>query len=284
MMGSRLKRGLIWALYTGAMLVVFALLTFPYEQLQTRVLAELSRTSGWTIGAEKWALAWPFGLEWQGVNLSSPGSPSVKVDRVKLALVPSSLLQRHPSVMARVESGEGPEEGRGYLTGRGTLQGWSRPILDRLTGTAERFDLGKLGLPGMKRGLLKGDFDQHLNGSGEGQWQVEFTDLQLESVPVGPAVVPLIRFASLKGRAQCREKLCRIESFTGTGPDGTLSGSGTLGPRQPAVQSELALAVTVTISPEFAQRAATNGMPFASPGLSLTVNLRGPVSNLQLAL
>jgi len=284
-MRTRFKTGLIWALYAGLMVVVFVLLTFPYEQLQARVLAELSRTSGWTIAAEQWALAWPLGLEWRDVNLTAPGSSRVRVDRVKLSLLPISVLQGRPSVTARVESGEGPEGGRGYVTGRGTLRGWSRPVLVRLTGTAERFDVGRLGLPGMKRGLLKGEFDQRWNESGEGQWQMEFTDVQLESVPVGPSIVPLVRFSSLKGRVQCREGLCRIESFSGAGPDGTLSGSGTLGPRRnPAVQSELALSVTVTVSPEFAQRASANGMALASPGLSLTVNLRGPVSNLQLAL
>lgn len=283
-MGTRLKTAIIWTLYAGVMVVVFVLLTFPYEQFQARVLAELSRASGWSIVAEQWAPVWPFGLEWRGVNLAAPSSPPVRVDRVRVGLLPSSMLKRNPTVMARVESGDGPEGGRGYVTALGTLRGWSRPVIVRMKGTAERFDVGKLGLPGMKHGLLKGEFDQQWNEAGEGQWQMELTDLQLESIPVGQAVVPLVRFSSLKGKVQCREQLCRIESFSGTGPDGTLSGSGTLGPRQPAVQSELTLAVTVTISSEFAQRASASGMPFAAAGLPLTVNLRGPVSNLQLAL
>ena len=284
MMRTRLRIGLAWALYAGLMVATFVFLTFPYDQLQARVLAELSRTSGWTIAAEQWSLAWPLGLEWRDVSLTPPESPRVRVDRISLSLSPASVLQGRPSVTARVESGENSDSGRGYVAGRGTLRAWSQPVLVRLTGTAERFDVGRLGLPGMKRGLLKGEFDQRWNESGEGKWQMEFTDVQLESVPVGPAVLPLVRFSSLKGRAQCREGLCQVESFSGTGPDGTLSGNGTLGPRNPAVQSQLALTVTVTVSPEFAQRASANGMTLLSPGLPLTVNLKGPVSNLQLAL
>lgn len=283
-MRIRLKTVLLWTLYAGLMVPIFVLLTFPYEQLQARLLAELSRISGWTIAAERWSLAWPLGLEWRDVSLTPPGSFPVRVDRVRLSLLPASVLQGRPSIAARIESGEGPDGGRGYVMGQGTLRGWSQPVLVRVTGTAERFDVGRLGLPGMKRGLLKGEFDQRWNESGEGKWQIEFTDVQLESIPLGPAVVPLVRFSNLKGRAFCREGLCQVESFYGTGPDGTLSGNGTLGPRIPALQSQVTMSVVLTASPEFAQRTSVNGMTLVSPGLPVTVNLKGPVSNLQLAL
>jgi len=42
--------------------------------------------------------------------------------------------------------------------------------------------------------------------------------------------------------------------------------------------------VTLTVSQEFAQRSAASGMALALPGTPLSVNLKGPVSNLQLAL
>lgn len=284
-MRHQLKRGLLWTLYAGLMVVAFLLLTFPYDQLQARILAEVSRNTGWTIAAGQWSLSWPAGLEWRDVSVVAPGAPQVRLDRVRVSLVPASVLQKHPSVTARIESGEGPEETRGYVIGHGTLRAWSKkPVLVRVTGTAERFDVGRLGLPGMKRGLLKGEFDQRWNEAGEGKWQLEFTDMQLESIPVGPAVLPLVRFSNLKARAQCRDSLCQIESFSGTGPDGTLSATGTLGPRNPAVASELAVAVTLTVSQEFAQRAAANGMAMALPGTPLSINLKGPVSNLQLGL
>ena len=283
-MRNRIKRGLLWSLYACLMVVAFLLLTFPYDQLQARILAEVSRATGWTIVAEHWGLSWPAGLEWRDVSVAGPGAPQVRVDRIRVSLVPASVFQRHPSVTARIESGEGPEGSRGYMIGRGTLRGWSQPVLVRVTGTAERFDVGRLGLPGMKRGLLKGEFDQRWNETGEGKWQLEFTDMQLESIPVGPAVLPLVRFSNLKARAQCREGLCQIESFLGTGPDGTLSATGTLGPRNPALKSEVAVAVTLTVSQEFAQRSAASGMALALPGTPLSVNLKGPVSNLQLGL
>ena len=283
-MRNRLKRGLLWSVYACLMVVGFLLLTFPYDQLQARILAEASRSTGWTITAQHWGLFWPAGLEWRDVSVAAPGASQVRLDRVRLSLVPASVFQKRPSVTARIESGEGPEGSRGYMIGRGTLRGWSRPTLVRVTGTAERFDVGKLGLPGMKRGLLKGEFDQAWNEAGEGKWQLEFTDMQLESLPIGPAVLPLVRFSNLKARAQCREGLCQIESFSGNGPDGTLSATGTLGPRNPALTSELAVAVTLTVTQEFAQRAAANGMALALPGTPFSVNLKGPVSNLQLGL
>lgn len=283
-MKTRLKTSMLMTAYVLVMVGVFVLVTFPYDKLQARILSDLSRMSGWTIAAGKWTLAWPIGLEWHDVSLIS-GSSRAHLDRVLVTLRPVSLLQGHPTFVGRIENGEGSPNGSpGYVTGSGTFRSWSQPALMRLTGMADRFDIGKLGLPIMKRGLLKGEFDQRWNETGDGLWQVELTDVQLETVPIGPTTVPLVRFANLKGRVQCHEGLCRIESLAGAGPDGSLSASGTLGPRTPPVLSELALSLSVTVSPEFAQRASSSGMALAVPGLSLNVNLKGPVSNLQLAL
>jgi type II secretion system protein N len=283
-MKTRLKTSMFMTLYVLLMVIVFLLVTFPYDKLQARILSDVSRMTGWTIVADKWTLAWPIGLEWRDVSLAA-GSSRAHLDRVLVTLRPASLLQGRPTFVGRIENGEGSPNGTpGYVMGSGTFRSWSQPALIRLTGMADRFDLGKLGLPIMKRGLLKGEFDQRWTEAGEGHWQVEFTDLQLETVPIGPATLPSLRFANLKGRAQCHEGLCRIESLAGTGPDGSLSASGTLGPRTPPVLSELALSLSVTVSPEFAQRASSSGMALAVPGLSLNVNLKGPVSNLQLAL
>ena len=292
---SRLKAFARWTLCGVALVIVFLLVTFPYEQLQARVLAELSRRSGLMMTADQWLLARPLGLEWRELGLTGSDLPRIHVDRLQLSLSARSLLGGRPGLVGSAEFGGGAAGQRGQVTSRVTLSSWSRPVLSHLTGTVERLDLGKLGVPTLKRGLLRADFDQQWrelpgsSGAGQlqpadGQWQIELTEVQLESIPLGPAMLPSVGLASLKGRLQCREGTCRIEMLEGRGPDGTLKGTGMLVIRNPLPQSDLTLSVTLIASPEFAQRASAAGFALASPGLPVNITLKGPVENLQLAL
>lgn len=292
---KQIKSFMGWTLCGVALVMIFLVVTFPYDQLQARVLAELSRSSGLVMIADQWSLAWPLGLEWRELGLTGTDLPRVLVDRLQLSLLPGSLLEGRPSLAGRAEVGGGSAGQRGQVVSRATLSSWSRPALSHLTGTIERLDLGKLGVPTLKRGLLRADFDQQWralpgsSGAGQlqpadGQWQIELTEVQLESVPLGPAVLPSVGLASLKGRLLCRDGTCRIEMLEGRGPDGTLKGTGTLVIRHPLTQSDLTLSVTLIASPEFAQRASATGFALASPGLPVNITLKGPVANLQLAL
>jgi type II secretion system protein N len=234
--------------------------------------------------ADQWGLAWPLGLEWRNLRLSGPNFPSLQMDRVQVSLVPGSLLKGTPSFDGKVEIKAGPDKVGQVLT-RATLQSWSSPLLSHLTGSAQRLDLVRLGIPSIKKGQLQVEFEQHWrDGVDEGHLQVELVDLQLDAIPIGTAMFPAVSVSSLKGRMQCRSGTCRFEGLEGRGPDGTLSGAGTLILRNPVSQSELAMTVTVTASPELAQRAAAAGLPVVSANLPMTINLRGPVARPQLSL
>jgi type II secretion system protein N len=284
-----------WALYCLALVVLFFLLTFPYEQLQARVLAELSRASGVAVTAERWSLAWPAGIEWRNVVLTGPDIPRLQLGRFLLSLRPGSLLEGRPILAAKAELRGSGSEPAGRLTGKGTLRSWSRPALSHLTASVERVDLRELKLPALSRGLLRVEVDQQwtkpagpVGGASvqptDGRWLVEVTDVQLEPVPVGPVVVPSVGLSSLTGRLRCSEVTCRIETLEGHGSDGTLNGGGTLLLRSPLPQSELTLSVAVVMSPEYAQRAAVAGLALATPNVPINVTLRGPILNLQVAL
>jgi type II secretion system protein N len=284
-----------WALYCVALVILFLLLTFPYEQLQARVLAEMSRASGLTVNAAQWSLTWPAGLEWRDLVLTGNNIPPLQVARLLLSFRPGSLLEGRPAVTGKAEIRGDATEQRGRVTGRGTLWSWSRPALSHLTATAERVDLGALKIPSLKRGLLRVELEQRWGepvgplGAApsrptDGRWQVEVTDVQLEQVPLGPAVVPSVGLSTLKGRLQCSEATCRIEMLEGRGPDGTLNGGGTLLIRSPLQRSEITLSVTIVASPEFAQRAAAAGFALVSPSQPMNVTVKGPISNLQVTL
>jgi len=295
MVWSDVKAFASWTLCGVALVIVCVLATFPYEQLQARVLAELSRGSGLAVSAAQWSLAWPLGLEWRELALTGPHGPRLQVARLLISLLPGSLLEGRPSVAVKAEISGGANGPRGQLTSRGILRSWSRPALVHLTGTLEQVDLGRLGVPALKRGLLRVELDQrwrepegpvsagHVRPT-DGRWQVEVAEVQLEAVPLGPVTLPSVGLSTLKGRLECREAACRVELLEGRGPDGTLNGSGTLVLRTPLPQSELTLSVTIVVSPEFALRASAAGFALASPGLPINVTLKGPVSNLQLAL
>lgn len=286
-----------WALYCLALVLLFFLLTFPYEQLQARALAELSRASGLAVTAEQWSLAWPAAIEWRNVVLSGPDMPRLQLGRLWLSLRPGSLLEGRPTVAAKAELRGGGSEPAGRLTGQGTLWGWAKPGLSHLAATVERVDVGELKLPAVKRGVLRAEIDQRWSKPAgpagletvqplpsEGRWQVEVTDVQLEPVPIGPMVVPSAGLATLKGRLHCSEMTCRIEALEGRGPDGTVNGGGTLLLRAPLRQSELTLSVAIVMSSEYAQRAVAGGFSLATPGVPMNLTLRGPLSNLQVAL
>lgn len=292
---GRLKAAIGWVLYAGAMLAVFLVITFPFDQLQARVLAELSRSSGLRISAERWSLAWPAGLAWHEVGLAGPDLPRVHLERFELSLLLASLLEGRPGVEGKADVGGGAGAQHGRILSRVTLTSWSQPVLARVAGTAERVDLAKLGVPSFKRGVLRAEFAQQWAGapdpasgslapSGEGQAQVELTGVALDSLPIGPVTIPSVEFSRLTVRLQCREASCRIEGLEGQGPDGTVSGTGMLALRSPLGASELTLALTVTVSPDFVRRALPAGFALASPGIPLKLTLLGPLSKLRVTL
>ena len=56
---------------------VFLFLTFPFGTLQSRVLSELIRATGWDIRAADWSPGLPLAVEWRDLTWTKPGSEPV---------------------------------------------------------------------------------------------------------------------------------------------------------------------------------------------------------------
>lgn len=281
-----------WSLYVIAALGCFLLLTFPYEQLQARLLNEVSGRTGLEIRARGWALAWPLGISWTGVSITAPGSPQVGADLVLVQAALWPLFQGQMLLDGQIRlSGRQGREG-GLVTSQLSLETWSAAGPGRLTGSVEQLELSGLPLPLVMHGTLRGTFEQRWKkraGSsaflhGQGTWQMEVSGLELEQIPIGSLVLPSVTFASLKTRLQCQDGTCKIEGLQGDGPDGTLNGNGILTLQAPFSDSRLMLPLSLTVTEAFKRRVPVVALLPGLPGTPVIVTLSGPLSHVQPAL
>jgi type II secretion system protein N len=281
-----------WLLYAASMVVVFFMITFPYDQLQARLLADVSRRTGLEIMAEGWQLAWPVGFVWNGVSLIAPGWPRLGADRVQVTVEPLSLLKGRPILEGTAKLSSGPDGQGGLIKGRLALDSWSFGGPAHVNGSIERLALAGLAVPMVRQGTMQAEFDQRWRDpssavgilGGEGTWQVEAEGLVLEQVPMGPLLLPSLTASRLKGRLKCKDGACRIETLQGEGPDGTISGEGMLTLKAPLSESALMLSLSVTIAEALKQRFPAAGLVPVSPGTPLKVTLTGPLSRLQITM
>lgn len=281
------RESLGWALYALAAFVLFLSLTFPFDQLQARLLDEVARGTGWSVHAEDWEAAWPLGLVWTRVSATAPGRPRLEADRLALRAELASLVRGRLSLVGHLRL-DGPG-GNGVVSGRLALDSWSARGPGRLSGMVERLDLAGFARPPLRQGVLQLTFDQKWNRldpsrrtlQGQGAWQAQVTGLELEQVPAGPLVIPSVTVSDIKARLQCQDETCRVEGLQGNGPDGTLTGEGVLTLRQPPAESTLILSLSLSVSEAFKQRFPAAALLPGPPGTPLKVTLTGPLSNLQ---
>jgi type II secretion system protein N len=281
-----------WLLYAIAALAWFVLLTFPYEQLQARLLNEVSDRTGLEIRAQGWALDWPLGISWTGVSVTAPGLSPMEADQVVLRAGLWPLLQGQMLFDGQIRLSGRQGNAGGLITSQLSLETWSVEGPGRLTGSVEQLNLSGLPLPLVTQGTLRGTFEQRwkkLAGlseflHGQGTWQVEVSGLELEQVPIGPLFLPSVTLASLKTRLQCQSGTCKIEGLQGDGPDGTLHGNGILTLRARLSDSRLILPLSLTVTEAFKRRAPVAALLPGLPGAPVIVTLSGSLSHLQPAL
>lgn len=281
-----------WGLYVVAMAGVFLVLTFPYDALHANLLLHLDRRTGGEVRAERWYLRWPAGIAWDHLSFAAPGLPRLQADQLQLDLSLMSLLQGTPVLEGTARLVEGDEGTDGLIRTRLLFNSWSLNGPAQVTGTVEQLDLSKLPLTGVKKGILKSQFEQRWSDfsnrdrflAGDGTWQMELTGVTLEQMRFGPLALPPLTLSSLTGKLDCQAGTCRIQTVKGEGPDGAFSGEGTLIPREPAANSQLTLTVSLTLADALRQRL---NLPIFQPGMPaipLRVTISGPLSNLQVSL
>lgn len=285
------RAALGWALYTIAALGVFLALTFPYAQLQARLLDEVARGTGLEVRADRWEPVWPLGIAWSDVSATAPGLPRFGADLVSVHTEIWSLVQG-PAILHGQIRLPGPQGAGGLITGRLLLNRWSPQGPGRLTGSVEQLNLPALSLPLIKQGTLRGTFDQRWTQlaspseflRGQGDWQAEVKGLDLEHVPIGPLTLPSVTFTSLKARLQCQDGTCRIEGLQGDGPDGTVSGEGVLTVLEPLSDSRLILSLSLIVAEAYKRRVPVAALLQGPPGAPVKVTLTGPLTRLQATL
>jgi hypothetical protein len=157
-------------------------------------------------------------------------------------------------------------------------------------GRIEHLPLSTLGFPFARRGNLSVDFTQRWERTSsaggaagvEGTWTIDMADVSIEQTASGQFRLPAITLAHARMTLHCRAGVCRIQELTGDGADGFIHGDGHITLRRPFRNSTLALSVSVTPSPAFAQRAAASGLPLAAAGVPIKVSVNGSIAQPQL--
>jgi type II secretion system protein N len=289
----KLKGPLAWGVVSLACFIVFLCLTFPYGPLQSRLLAELNRSSGWEIRAADWSMGFPVAIEWHDVVLTGPttvGAISLEAFRTTVGVV-QAFLGRLVIDYAVQLPGAG-QSGSGRATGSLTSDSWSLQDSVAVNGHLQQIDLATVLKPYVTRGLVQGDFSHRWDSAqggnaalkGEGTVKIEIKDLEVERIPAGATSIPALTFGRIQATVACREAACDVTELTGDGVDGSFTAQGRVMLRQPLQQSLLDLTVTVVPGAGFAQKAASLSLPPFQPGIPVTFKLVGPVMNARVAL
>lgn len=285
------KEPLLWIGGGVVMFVLCLVLTFPYSALQSRLIGELQRATGVEVQAAQWSVGFPLALEWSQITVSKPEWPPIRLGelRAQIGLLKAMTGDVMIDLAAQIDP-RSPSQGNMIATV--TASSWSLTGPLELSGKLKQVDLSKLVQPYISRGTLSGDFRHRLDqlptpaapSIGEGTVNMTATDLSLDQIPVGNGRTLSLALNTLSLGLLCREQLCTVTELKGDGPDGSLSGDGTITIQMPIQQSQLALALTVVPGPGFAAKAAPLGIPPLPPGTPFTFKVQGTLAQARLAL
>jgi len=286
------KEPVLWAVTGIFSFFLFLFLTFPFGALQSRILSEIARTTGWEVRAAEWSVDLPMGVEWRDVvfSKSNGGSFPLESMTVKVGLLPQ-LLGRH-TLNAMVQFPGAAQPGAARATGTLTASSWSFQGPTTVKSHVQQIDLALLFKPFVAKGLLQADVAQAWVGNpdgsvtfkGDGIWKAEVKDLVLERIPVGTGQLPSLAFSRVVLGLVCRDTQCDVTEFKGEGPDGSISGLGRIRLQQPMEQTALELSITVQAGSGWAQKSAGLPLPPLPPGTPLTFKVIGSVANPRLSV
>ncbi len=288
----KLKGPLGWSLASLAFFIVFLFLTFPYGPLQSRLLTELNRASGWEVRTADWSVGLPIAIEWRDVVLAGPTIGPIPVEVVRTTVGVFQACLGRLVLDYAVQLPGVAQAGNGRATGSLTAASWSLRGPIAVTGHLQQMDLAAVLKPYVTRGMVQGDFmhrwdsAQGVNAAlkGEGTVKVEIKDLVVERIAGGSSSIPSLTFGHIQAALACRDAACEVTELKGDGVDGSFTAQGRVTLRQPLQQSLLDLTVTVVPAAGFAQKAASLSLPPFQPGTPLTFKLVGPIMNARVAL
>jgi type II secretion system protein N len=245
--------------------------TFPYEAWQQRLLGEMGREAGLLVTAEGWTAKGPTTIGWNGVSFSS-GDMHLRADRAAFEL-PLPALARGLAVA-----------GGATWTGLAELGAWSLDGSVRLDGTGREAGQGQ---PAFSiHGLAHAAFEPvPADPNAEGKLRdgmtarIDLANVTVEGLRIGQAVAPSLSLERLTVAVSCGGTTCRLESVTGTGPDGQVSGQGTVALQRPLPSSELTAILTLTLTEQAVRRGGESLRAVAPPQAARRLNVAGPLAH-----
>jgi type II secretion system protein N len=286
------KEPFLWAAAGTVSLLLFLFLTFPFGALQTRLLSEIMRTSGWEVRAAEWSVGFPIAIEWRDVIFSKQGAAPISAESMRIGIGLVAQLAGRAAVDGTILFRGSGQPTAARATGSLTAPSWSFDGPALLKSHLQQLDLSQLFKPYVTKGLLQADVVQawigHSGGGitfkGDGLWKAEVRDLVLERIPVGPAQLPSLAFSRVTLSLTCHDAQCDVTDFKGEGPDGTITGQGRLQLQQPIQQTTLDLALSVIPGSGWAQKSAGLPLPPLPPGTPLSFKVLGSVANPRLSM
>lgn len=283
------KHVVLWVAAGAGCLMVFFFMTFPYDALQARVLAEVERNSGLDVRAGRSSFGFPLTMEWRDLELAKPQFGPVRLESMQAKIGLLKLILGDVALDLRIRQlGASADAGRADVNV--TAESWSFDGPLSLKGRLRQIDLAQVASPYVTRGVAQGEFSQQWvasqggNVPGQGTWRLELKDVLLERVPVGAATLPSLAFSHAVASLECREAVCRVVELQGDGADGSFSGEGQILLQQPLARSAVDLTVTVTPGPGFASKAAAMGLPPFPAGMPIRLKLTGPLTRVRPGL
>ncbi|MBI3806392.1 MAG: type II secretion system protein GspN [Nitrospirae bacterium] len=287
----KLKGPLGWGLASLACFIIFLFLTFPYGPLQSRMLTELHRASGWEVRAADWSVGLPTAIEWRNLVLTGPTIGVIPVEAARVTIGVFQAILGQLVVDYAIQLPGVTPAGVGRATGSLTAASWSLEGPVAVKGRLQELDLAAVLKPYVSRGTIQGDFMHRWDNvqgtqaalKGEGTVKVEIKDLVVERIAAGTSANSSLAFGSIQAALACRDGACDVTELKGDGMDGSFTAQGHVALRQPLQQSLLDLTVTVVPGAGFAQKAASLSLPPFQPGIPLTFKLVGPIMTARVA-
>lgn len=270
--------------------VLCLLATFPYDALHARLVSEAAQATNMEVRVAEWAVGLPLGLEWRAVTFSAPQRDPVRIAFIEAKLGLLRALTGGVSLDVAVHMDDAGSH-TGVFKGSLMAPSWSFSGPVTVKGHLQQIDLSKVVGRYVTHGLLTGDFLHRLEATpsgppkGDGTWNVEVQDLTIDHIPVGNGRTLSLTFARVTAGMACHDTVCDVTDLKGDGPDGSVTGQGTITLQRPVAQSQLALTLTLVPGAGFATKAATAGLPPLLPaGTSWAVKVVGTVAQTKVTL
>ena len=281
-----LGRTLAWMTTGIALVAIFTAVMFPFEALHTRLIQELARQTGMTVEVDVRRPYRPLGVEWLGLRLSRGEQFGVTIPRVTGVLSLVDVVDGNPVVRLSIWLDD--RAVRPAATATATFADWTFQRVVQVSGMAERVDVpGAVGPP-VKSGRANATFHfasgQNPADPLDGELRLDVTDLTVAQITNQGIRVPEWAMNSLRGAVQCRDGICSITEFLGTGPDGSLEASGQLVLGHTPQESRWDVGVTLLCSQALSQRAAAVGGFPLPVGTPLRAKLVGSLMQPRVAL